>query len=352
MLLLSLWLPQLPSKVPLDLEYGLVLVDSELLEQAVVVLVEEALHNLELHHVVVMAGILGLGVADLGTWNRSKLLVKLLHPLDQARVGALVVDSDKSPRLRVVGDEFISETKSCTTLGLDPLWHVWSVCRLRDAWGGKLLVWLGEESLWLKREHGGVTLLGLSAYLSMQLVAPLHSAIFIIRWELEDSLSRLEVGDDRALVLTRAHDQAGIGETPGEREDAAVVNVVEGSYRVVWLPEIPDVDRRVQVIIVGDNELGGDLWVPHHLRLLTWEVLATQLVLGSKVVVDSCCARWLGEREDGLVDLQVPDHDLAVFTRARQDVRDDSVPADGRDPRSLVIVGHSWLEDAWGLQVG
>lgn len=122
---------------------------------------------------------------------------------------------------------------------------------------------------------------------------------------------------------------------PGKGEDAVVVEVLEGGHWVLGVSEIPDLERGVLIVIIGNEELGWDLWVPNHAGLSAHWLL--RLGLGSLVVSKVVevvllllilVLTRLREREDALADLQVPHHDLPVLTRTSQNVRHDPVPAD------------------------
>lgn len=129
------------------------------------------------------------------------------------------------------------------------------------------------------------------------------------------------------------------------------MNIIEGGNWVVRITKIPNVNGWVLVVIVGDDELRGDLWVPHHLRLP--HGLSLILVLLAEVVLGTTrVAGWLREVENRFVNLEIPDDDLPVFTGTCENVWDNSVPADGGDTRTFVIVGNTWLEDVWLLHVG
>lgn len=124
-----------------------------------------------------------------------------------------------------------------------------------------------------------------AANFPVKMVAPLEASVLVLSWELKNLLASLEVGNDSSVIFARAHNEAWVGEAPREREDAAVVDVVEGSHWVVRAPQIPNVDRGVLVIVVGNHELGGNLWVPHHLGFLRWRCRSLLLVLATEVIV-------------------------------------------------------------------
>jgi len=96
LLLVLLWSIKLSAEISLYLKGGLVLVDAKLLENIIVILIKQALQDFEFHHVVIILGILGLYVTDLGHWQVRKLVVKLLNSLSKVRVGTLLVNSNKA----------------------------------------------------------------------------------------------------------------------------------------------------------------------------------------------------------------------------------------------------------------
>ena len=64
------------------------------------------------------------------------------------------------------------------------------------------------------------------------------------------------------------------------------MDVVEGGDWVARITEVPNVDGGILVIVIGDDELGRDLGIPHHLRLLwRWWLRG---VLAAEVVVHAC----------------------------------------------------------------
>ncbi len=42
------------------------------------------------------------------------------------------------------------------------------------------------------------------------------------------------------------------------------MDVLECSNRVVSLSQVPNIEAWILIVIVGDYELGGQIWVPHH----------------------------------------------------------------------------------------
>ena len=131
------------------------------------------------------------------------------------------------------------------------------------------------------------------------------------------------------------------------------MDVTESSHWVVGTSQIPNIDWRILVIIVGYYKLCWNLWIPHHLGLLggwSWSLL---LVLASKVVIHRVGrSRWFGEVEDRFVYLQIPNYDLSIFTRTGQNVGHDSVPADGGDSWTFMVIWYTWFENTWVLDVG
>lgn len=276
---------QLAAKHSLDFEDRLVLVDTEELEKIIVVVLDQALENLEFHHIVVILGVFGHDVTDLSLGQALKLVVKVVDLLGELCVAAFLMDTYHPLRFVIESDKLVAETPSNTALWLIPLRIERHAGLLRDSWGGKLLLWVRVESLWLERQDGAGSFLIHRADFSVEVVAPLNLLVWALSWESEDLFSGLEVGDDGSLVFARADDETRVGEAPGEGQDTAVVNIREGGNWVVRVTKIPNVDGWVLVIVVGDDELGGDLRVPHHLGLSHGLILS--LVLLPKVVVNT-----------------------------------------------------------------
>jgi len=152
LLLVFLRSVQLPAEIPLDLKSCLVLVDAELLEQIVVIVINQTLQYLELHHVVVVLGILGFDLANLRHWNIRQHVIEFLYSLSQINVGAFLVHSHKALRLLVEGHKLVSKSKSGSTSRLDPFGHKGLVCMLGDVRCGVGSAWIGKQAFWLKRQ--------------------------------------------------------------------------------------------------------------------------------------------------------------------------------------------------------
>lgn len=153
------WSLDLPTEVSLDLESSLVFIDSEFFEKIIEFLLKETFQNLELHHIVVIGGVLGFDFTYLSHRNAFELGVELLDFLRKVPISALLMDPDK-PELSfstlyllclfVESDKFITETKPCSTFWLHPLGSEWGVGRGEDIWSGVWPVWVREEALWLE----------------------------------------------------------------------------------------------------------------------------------------------------------------------------------------------------------
>ena len=122
---------------------------------------------------------------------------------------------------------------------------------------------------------------------------------------------------------------------------------------VLWIAQVPHVERGILIIIVGNQELGGDFRVPYDVslskpRLLAFRAFIVGIVV--EVVVLRLVLARLSEVKDRLADLEVPHDDLAVLTGASQDVRNNAVPAYRSDAGSLVEVGHARLVHVWLLK--
>jgi len=116
------------------------------------------------------------------------------------------------------------------------------------------------------------------------------------------------------------------------------VEVLERRHWVVWLPQVPNLEARVLVVVIGHHELSWDLRVPCQtclsqdwllglaaLRPLIVKVIKVVILLGQLL-------GGFGEVEYGFVDLKIPHDDLPVLRGASQYVRDHSVPADRGNP--------------------
>ena len=207
---------QLASEHLLDLEEGLIFVDSEELEKVVVVVIDQALEYFELHHVVFLLGILRHDITNLRLGQTLELVVKVLNLLSKVSVASLLVDTNDALRFVIESDEFVSEAPSDTTLWLVPLRVEWDTGLLRDDGSSKLLLWVGEESFWFERHNGGGTLLIHGTNLAVKVVAPLDLLEWRLSRELENLLSSLEVGHDSPIVFTGADNKAWIREAPRE----------------------------------------------------------------------------------------------------------------------------------------
>jgi len=113
------------------------------------------------------------------------------------------------------------------------------------------------------------------------------------------------------------------------------VNVLEGRNGVCRVPQIPDVEDGVRIVVVGDDKLGRNLGVPHHLGLLGNNWLLCGLFLAVVEVIECAAStlalRWLHELENRFRTSEIPDHDLSILTSTCQNVRHNQVPADRSD---------------------
>ena len=69
LLLIFLGSVELSPEISLNFEGSFVLIDAELLQKFIVVLINQAFQNFEFHHVVIILGIFGLDITDLGHWQ-------------------------------------------------------------------------------------------------------------------------------------------------------------------------------------------------------------------------------------------------------------------------------------------
>lgn len=75
------------------------------------------------------------------------------------------------------------------------------------------------------------------------------------------------------------------------------MDVVKCGNWVTWVTEIPYVDRWVFVVVVCNDELCWNLWIPHHLRFF-WSTWRLRFLTSKVVVHASGAGRWLSKVED------------------------------------------------------
>ena len=119
---------------------------------------------------------------------------------------------------------------------------------------------------------------------------------------------------------------------------------------VLRVSQVPNVEGRVLVIIIGNQELSWDLRVPNYVglsesRLRFWHtfrpfVVSEVVIL---VILLELILSWLSEGEDRLTNLQVPHNDLTILTGTCQNVRDYPVPTYRGNPRALMEIWHTWF---------
>lgn len=96
------------------------------------------------------------------------------------------------------------------------------------------------------------------------------------------------------------------------------MDIPEGENWVRGITQVPHVELRVRVVIVGHNKLGGHFGVPHHAGLSGDLLGALLLRLVASVVIEELgpivvVLGWLRKLEDGLTLFEVPHNDLAIF---------------------------------------
>lgn len=118
------------------------------------------------------------------------------------------------------------------------------------------------------------------------------------------------------------------------------MNILKRGDGIVSLAQIPHIEARVLIVIIGHDKLSRQFGVPHHTSaLLTRALLVTlsEVGLGRRLL-------GLCELEDGLRCLEVPDDNFAILACTGEDVRHNPVPADSRDVATFVVVGLTGLE--------
>ena len=123
-LLLDFGVSDLSAEELLHFEDGFVLIDAELLQQAVVILFEDALQHFVFSHVVIVCGILRFLVTDLGQVARLNFRLKLAKLLGYVAVLDRLMNSDDPLGSLVESNKFVSKSKPCSASRLDPLRHV------------------------------------------------------------------------------------------------------------------------------------------------------------------------------------------------------------------------------------
>jgi hypothetical protein len=131
------------------------------------------------------------------------------------------------------------------------------------------------------------------------------------------------------------------------------VQILEGCCRVLRIPQIPDVEAWVHVIIIGDNELRGNDRVPHHLSLFGFDGFLPHRLIKEVIVgvLTSRAVIGLVELENRLGLPEIPDHNFAIFRSGGQDMRYDAVPANASDAMTFVEVWLSGFELSWLLHM-
>lgn len=112
------------------------------------------------------------------------------------------------------------------------------------------------------------------------------------------------------------------------------MEVGESRYWVGGISQVPNLKGRCLIIIVGGQELSGDLGIPNDISF-SWRRGRFLAAIGSFtpkvveiVILLVGIEAWLSELEDRLARLQVPDTDFAVLGCRCQDMGDHPVPAD------------------------
>lgn len=209
---LLLRLVHLSSQEFLNLKLSLLLINTKLLKKCIVILFEKAFEHLKLNHIIVILRILRLDITYLRNGNAFKLFIKFLHftlKICQSFIAGLVY-AQETFSLLVESDEFVTESEGSTTSWLVPRWNVWFIGGLQNIWRDKRSSWIRVKTLWLKGKDGTVSITGHSTNFTMLLIAPSDLLVRLFGWELEHLLSRLEVGNDCAVILTSTDNQAWI----------------------------------------------------------------------------------------------------------------------------------------------
>ena len=185
-----------------------------------------------------------------------------------------------------------------------------------------------------------------------KLARPPDVAVEALAREFENRLSSLEVGHDRAFVLRARGHKIGILKAPRYGADTSLVKVGVGGNRILGVPQVPNVDALVLVIIVSDDELGWNHRIPDDLSLHCSSALFTLASLGAEVVILAGRGLfWLGELENRFAGFQIPHDDFAVFGGAGQNVLNDTIPTNRSDSVALVEIGLAWFEFFWLLHL-
>ena len=94
------------------------------------------------------------------------------------------------------------------------------------------------------------------------------------------------------------------------------------------VPQVPNVETGIGVVIICNYELGWNQRVPHDLSFCYFGWLGRLIVVCVKVVVLIYCLGelWLLELEKRFTLFEVPNYDFAILGSARQNVGDNTIP--------------------------
>ena len=246
--------------------------------------------------------------------------------------------------------QFAAKTEASTAFWQKPFGCVSGICLLALNWLSEFfwllfLVCFSDRlgACRLEWKDIGVAVFIKSCNLAVQVLRPDNRVVGrLCVGELQDHLSCLEVSHNGALISSCRNHEIGVSQTPGNGCNSTVMNILESGYRVVSFTQIPNIEARVLIVIVGDHKLGCQVRVPHHASPFGLHLIFI-LVLVVKVIRRLRRLR-LCELEDWLGGLEVPDNDFAILTCAWKDVGHNSVPADCSDVTTFVEVWLSGLK--------
>ena len=197
-----------------------------------------------------------------------------------------------------------------------------------------------------------VTCLIRCSKLAWELAGPPDCREAVLGVEFKNSLAGFEISNNCALVLRRAGNEVWVSQTPIDSQNALLVQVLEGCHWVLRVSQVPDVEAGIAVVIRCNNELSGDNRVPNDLRLFGLNLGFGCIRLPSvEVVILRGTLLGLGELENRLGLLQVPNHNLSIFARTCKNMRHHSIPADRSNEVAIMEVGLARLELGWLFQV-
>jgi hypothetical protein len=126
------------------------------------------------------------------------------------------------------------------------------------------------------------------------------------------------------------------------------MKILECCYRVLWITKIPNIKTWSSIIIICDNKLSWNKWVPHYLCLFHVDLftIALRVITSVEVVVVVHTLRLFRfcKLEDGFALFEVPYHYFAIFRGTCQNMRYYPIPTNRCDTVSFMKIGLARFE--------